>query len=400
MMPPLPSVKRWRGLPASLGVNVTRNKHTAVEYDGKMYVFGGHDLEENSFLGDLLCYDVEKKTWIDLNVKGRGPCPRRAHSAEVIDGRMVVFGGFQGDCCQADTYSLDLSTIEWSKLEGKGPCARGGHSSSKNGEKLYIFGGWDTNLTYHSDVWQASFDFEKKQIRWSEIEPKTPNAKSAPHGRVGHRSVIHDQKMIVHGGYGGEQYWNDTIVFDLATREWSEKSNPENKELPSARTYHSMVASDAGKIAIVGGSDEDGMRTDVWILDTKTWKWTNLDCDGIGRFAHTCVASGSGAELIIFGGTNVPETGTDTYSLVIEDWRPDVSLYHSLLRTFATSASLSRIPYLPMHVAGDLSRYMASIDLPPVTPSSITPYPVVSTTPSRPRVDSCVEVSVSTPVVL
>jgi hypothetical protein len=63
--------------------------HSAVVYNGKMYVFGGHD--DNDSYNDLWEYDFESDSWV---WKSEGSTPRDTHSAVVYNGKMYIFGGW------------------------------------------------------------------------------------------------------------------------------------------------------------------------------------------------------------------------------------------------------------------------------------------------------------------
>jgi len=97
-------------------------------------------------------------------VSGRIPAPRSGHSACVINGAMLIFGGFETDSRQQsqDVYQLDLNSMKWSyvqtsvlysivlkfdynifhsSLQGEPPIWREKHSATMINNKMYIFGG-------------------------------------------------------------------------------------------------------------------------------------------------------------------------------------------------------------------------------------------------------------------
>jgi hypothetical protein len=89
----LPRLKLKR-LEARGSLPQARWGHTAAEYNGKIYIFGGR----NEFdLNDLYWYDVKKNVWFNkYNQDTHIPKARRRHSAVFVGRSMVLFGGFDG----------------------------------------------------------------------------------------------------------------------------------------------------------------------------------------------------------------------------------------------------------------------------------------------------------------
>eukprot|EP01062_Namystynia_karyoxenos_P033070 TRINITY_DN24335_c0_g1_i1.p1 TRINITY_DN24335_c0_g1~~TRINITY_DN24335_c0_g1_i1.p1 ORF type:complete len:663 (+),score=142.92 TRINITY_DN24335_c0_g1_i1:74-1990(+) len=352
--PLMASLQAWLPRSSSNGDSLeayeVRNKHSAVLHDDRMIIFGGHNLREMSFLADLLVYDIKTDSWDRPNCGGAAPCARRAHCAAVLDGHMVVCGGFSGDDCLNDVHALDIATWQWSRLKiegGQTPCPRGGHSAVVDPEAnaVIIYGGWDTTLTYHSDVWEMKCDFGRGVAQWCRINP---GSTFVPHGRVGHRAVMHGRQMVIFGGYGGDRYWRDLNTFDLSTHEWAPLTPAAGSSMPSPRTYHALECV-GGRLLVIGGSDHSGEMCDVWSFDMHTKLWTEVQCGGLleGRFAHTSVSHG--ANVLVFGGIAENarmdagahyKEGTDLLVLHAESWAADPSLRHTMLRYAAARPAL------------------------------------------------------------
>ena len=356
----------WDDLAPSPSVVKVRSKHTAVAWEGKMVAFGGHDVNADLFVQDLLVYDMATASWRAVPPTATTPCARRAHSADVVGHHMVVFGGFSGDACLNDVHCLNLRTMEWSEVVVSGsptdrPCSRGGHSTGVHDGRVHVFGGWDTSLTYHSDLWTADIDFATMRGTWRRVDS---SAGEVPEGRVGHRSLVHRDNLVVFGGYG-TRYYADTFVFNLTEGVWRRVVSP-NGLCPEPRTYHSLVL-EGDRVFLLGGSDEVTVMSGGWMLDCNTWTWTTVPCPGEGRFAHTCVM-GPGGRLLVLGGSTTP-AATDFSQLTIEDLAADASLAHFArrllaarmlrggcgdLRTFAAQ--------LPDRVALPLLSYLARLE--------------------------------------
>lgn len=76
------------------------------------------------------------------------PLPRMGHTAQLYDGKIIIYGGWNGFKVLNDTVFLDLSNgVEnmycWApKVIGEPP-ARQFHTASIIGNKMYVFGGGD-----------------------------------------------------------------------------------------------------------------------------------------------------------------------------------------------------------------------------------------------------------------
>ena len=91
---------------------------------------------------------AETFPWGQLTTTGTKPSARQAHSSVVYNGKMVVFGGYDGSH-KNDTWTLDLTTFAWALLTTTGtkPSARYGHSSVVY--HLYIINNLQLVQSYH-----------------------------------------------------------------------------------------------------------------------------------------------------------------------------------------------------------------------------------------------------------
>ncbi|KAF8820743.1 putative Tip elongation aberrant protein 1 [Cardiosporidium cionae] len=120
-----------------------RAGHTAVAYEKSIYIFGGTTTARE--LDDLYEYNTSMHTWNRINAAGAVPAPRYGHSADVIDDRMILFGGF-GDCHTFlnDIHELSFTKMAWTEVINKGkisPSPRFRHSTVALDGYLYLFGG-------------------------------------------------------------------------------------------------------------------------------------------------------------------------------------------------------------------------------------------------------------------
>jgi N-acetylneuraminic acid mutarotase len=81
-----------------------RTDHTAVLYEGSMYIFGGYD--GRSRFNDLYKFKLRQKKykWSRVKAEGTIPLNRFGHSACVCSNSMFVIGGWNGHDTMDDVY--------------------------------------------------------------------------------------------------------------------------------------------------------------------------------------------------------------------------------------------------------------------------------------------------------
>ncbi|XP_057681701.1 attractin-like protein 1 [Corythoichthys intestinalis] len=136
--------------------------HTST-YDragGSIYVHGGYKaLLANKFglVDDLYRYDVNARTWFILRESG---FPRYLHSAVLLSGTLLVFGGNTHNdtslsngakCFSADFLAYDIACDEWSVLpkpDLRRDVNRFGHSAVVSNGSMVVFGGFSGVLLH------------------------------------------------------------------------------------------------------------------------------------------------------------------------------------------------------------------------------------------------------------
>ena len=129
-----------------------RNGHTADMIEGKLYIFGGGDKAE--LLNELFVFDTHEHQWSQPPCTGIAPPPRSRHTSGVVDHRLLIWGGIGGGL---DVHVLDTQTLAWStpSAHGEVPESRFGHTSStispQDDARLLILGGHNSRAAL-SDV--------------------------------------------------------------------------------------------------------------------------------------------------------------------------------------------------------------------------------------------------------
>jgi hypothetical protein len=157
-----------------------RDGHSACVVGAFMYIFGGYEEIIERFGQDVYRLDLRTFAWKLLICRGDPPVQRDFHSATAIHGNMFIFGGrsdLTGIGMGPDFYSnkvcyLDTQTLVWhnpSIVQGsQHPCGRRSHSALNLDGRLLIFGGYNGRSKNHmNDLWLLDQD----SWRWEQIIP-------------------------------------------------------------------------------------------------------------------------------------------------------------------------------------------------------------------------------------
>ncbi|GAB4111435.1 MAG: hypothetical protein Fur005_20590 [Roseiflexaceae bacterium] len=108
----------------------------AVRVGSKIYVPGG-ELSDGTISSNLEIYDTATQTW----QQGAAlPSPRSAYGLAAVDGRIYLFGGWNGQAATVDTFMYDPNNNAWVSLQPM-PTARAYGAAIVFDNKVYVMGG-------------------------------------------------------------------------------------------------------------------------------------------------------------------------------------------------------------------------------------------------------------------
>lgn len=172
---------------------------------------------------------------------------------------------------------------------------------------MYLYGGssgLNTNSTFYA--------LDLNTNLWELVRSKQDEVNTPPECDE-HTAVVHDEQMILFGGFVDGDRVNCVHKFNFKLGEWRRIQFDQAEKQPSARAGHSAVvcpnvgASGDSYMYVFGGRDnEDVKLNDLWRLNLSTEKWeqvlsneasTDVPC---GRCGHSSeVYNGY---LLVFGG--------------------------------------------------------------------------------------------------
>jgi serine/threonine protein kinase len=160
-----------------------RSGHSLNAIGNKLYLFGGQwfeTLHQRHLFNDLYCFDTETQTWTELLPPPNSyvPAPRQRHVAQVIDNKLVIFGGSGLSSDLSDTSIYDPKTNIWhncNNIYGYIPTNRALAGSAVFGKKLIILGGSSDSrsgstpivASASTETYNDLFVFDIEAMKWS-----------------------------------------------------------------------------------------------------------------------------------------------------------------------------------------------------------------------------------------
>ncbi|XP_058833700.1 F-box only protein 42-like [Topomyia yanbarensis] len=203
---------------------------------------------------------------------------RFAHASSLHRNSMYVFGGASSyDTTFNDLWRFDLGRREWTR-----PISMGTYPSPKAGASLVcfenllvLFGGWRHSYTPFQmcTLFDELHFYNIADNRWT-----IHVLAFGPPPMTGHSATVHQNKMVVFGGYQKTMEnigtTNDIWVLDLEKLTWKRPTVGEQK--PPARYGQFQMAIGKHHILILGGTGGvNRIFNDAWLLDMRNdiWRW-------------------------------------------------------------------------------------------------------------------------------
>eukprot|EP01012_Entosiphon_sulcatum_P013932 TRINITY_DN19094_c0_g1_i4.p1 TRINITY_DN19094_c0_g1~~TRINITY_DN19094_c0_g1_i4.p1 ORF type:complete len:402 (+),score=39.18 TRINITY_DN19094_c0_g1_i4:56-1207(+) len=214
--------------PATSDVPQPRLGHTATLLVNKegMLIFGGETRAGQLPTNDLWLFHFPSRQWHPIRAGGIPPRGRKHHSATEWDGHLYFFGGTDSRATFNDMYVLDLDGSGWQTVEGGDfvPTERFGHTSVVHNGRMHVFGGMENaiisgglepsaarahNLYLLNDWYKFSFKFGT----WIRLQPQG----HTPSSRWGHTACQFNGKLFIFGGQNQRGSLNDMFEISLST---------------------------------------------------------------------------------------------------------------------------------------------------------------------------------------
>ncbi|EGR34231.1 kelch repeat protein [Ichthyophthirius multifiliis] len=198
--------------PSSFRIN-----YSAVIYMFKIYIFGG--LNDNNQPTNMFdSFDISTYKWEKVSTSGKLPLPRHSHCCEIIENKMILFGGtksndiFDRECFYSDINVLDLKTQEWIQLNVNGqiPKYMAYGYSFKIEDNLILFL-WNDRANDSHEMECSVLDLNG--LKWSYLDLLSKK----PELRYSAASCYNEglKQVIFYGGFSFTQNEINCVVNDL-----------------------------------------------------------------------------------------------------------------------------------------------------------------------------------------
>eukprot|EP00898_Chlorokybus_atmophyticus_P008108 jgi/Chlat1/8299/Chrsp78S07714 len=159
-------------------------------------------------------------------------------------------------------------------------------------------------------------------MRW--VQAGSGNVKGEPPlARSGHTAAHIAGKLVVFGGLHEKQFLNDVVVLELDTQTWTRPlcvgtiDSPDTTEeevpshsvneglgrVPGPRAFHVAVVVESRLLFVFGGRSGRDRLSELWVLDTATWQWSQPRTTGSNPVAREFAAGAAlGNRVLVYGG--------------------------------------------------------------------------------------------------
>ena len=248
---------------------------TIIPTTHQLFIYGG--VSTNDKTDDTWTLDLETLCWTRINTT---PHPSRRSDASITyhppTDTIILYSGYlQDDTHTQDTWTYNPTTQTWTEQTTTDPpIGQYGHYmiTTNNNRLLMYPGHWSIRTNgilidhgYGGNIWE----YTPETQTWTE-HPSTPRPPGRYWGQVTYDTT--ENRIILNGGNGATDY-DDTWLYDITQETWTQLETPTR---PSKRGSAAIAYDPENHIALLfGGHNEHGQSLgDTWILDCTTLTWS------------------------------------------------------------------------------------------------------------------------------
>lgn len=212
---------------SKIGAPNPRANSAATIYNGKIYLFGGHGGLNYARIAynDLYSFDLTTHEWNKIVPSNNPPDGRGGHSLLANDGKLYVYGGWNSEQQYNNMIQFNLEKNEWSDPDIYNGVHRWNHSSilveAIPNWKFFIFGGecseYNEGVTRtFGEYVNSSCYLDLGTMRWTTYASDAETYENIPEPREYSAMAFdyenqRDSKLVIFGG------WNNGWFNDLYT---------------------------------------------------------------------------------------------------------------------------------------------------------------------------------------
>jgi N-acetylneuraminic acid mutarotase len=220
------------------------------------------------------------------------PTARSMSGSCILDGRIYVIGGAQGNTSEsrkASTEVYDIEADDWTVLQNMN-FTRGTHTVETVNGKIYAIGGWMEGGSEYSNV----EEYDPAEDTWTVKS-------NLPESRRMHTSCVINDTIYVMGGYSSssDHLLKSARIYDPASDTWDTIADMNyGRSAPSCCLYNN-------KIYVFGGLNymTSEMISEVEVYDPTTDTWTALGPISDSSSFLLTVSHEEEDQIVIFSGS-------------------------------------------------------------------------------------------------
>lgn len=239
-----PTENRWETLAAKLTAVTDIN---AGVIGGRVYVPGGR-LANGQVTDVLESYDIRRNLW---EQRASLPKPLSAYALVTFEGKLYVFGGWDGQAYVATTYEYSPDTNRWSEKAAL-PTPRGHLGATVANDRIYIFGGKNTTEALSTTMQYLPELDDGTNLPWQAFAP-------LPAGLVSAQAVSIADAIYLLG-----QSTDGTV----SIQRYSTNANRWENMLLNPAQPQAALGALGTTLHLLGGANSTGARANHWVYQS------------------------------------------------------------------------------------------------------------------------------------
>ncbi len=315
----------WQAGPS---INTARSHFAAGVVGNKIYIFGGHDANDNSLNSTEVLDLSQPSAWASLPGTANDKIDSVIEFAGAsLNDRLYVFGGYYGAEHNSGSNfveAYDPIGNSWTTKSAM-PTNRYLAAAAAYNNEIYVFGGEyaknDTSKTYYYKLVEA---FDPVSDSWRHVTG-LPQLRLLPAV-----AIAHDKAYIIGGGQITPwKTFGNLYAYDFAQKNWIKSGLT---KLPTARVFAYGHAAPVlnGKIYLIGGATIGkkpnlipSTKVEIYDPASNTWQ-TGPDLPQAALYGVALVA---GDEIYVIGGqtANLDSSVVGNVRKLSDAWKTQLS---------------------------------------------------------------------------
>jgi len=276
----------------------------------RVLVVGGKDDSEHT-TNEVWALDLETRKWSQVATKGPQPQPREDHSVilDPVNDQLILFGGDNGPTIR-DAWALSLSDNRWTEITRDSTPARQDHTATYDPvrQRMIVIGGDEES----TDVWALDLNRDSNghgdwtRLATGEPNPGTRNLHAAAYDSRRDRIYVYAGRVRLGRRH---RYLGDLWALDLKSERWTELDTKGSSPTAIVQTVLSYDP-EADELIAFGGEvvvPRDGdiseyLTNSVWVLDLQRMTWKARSPYPQPVYDHAGVFAPEYGGIILYGG--------------------------------------------------------------------------------------------------